>query len=87
MKPYKTYAWPLNFVEDALDWIKFEICKQTPMREILEQLTDAGIGFDSEADFEHFISLMTDVWNNTRLFENNGFTATEMHNSGIFVRN
>jgi len=85
-KPIKTYESPLNFVEDALDWIKFEICDQTPMREILNQMTDAGLSFENEADLEHFLSLMTEVWNNTRLFENNGFTATEMYNSGIFAR-
>lgn len=76
-KPHTNYDPPLRFVEDALFWVRYQIGDGVPMLEIINQMTHAGLTFKNDKEFESFVSIMTNVWNNTRVFANNGFTPNE----------
>ncbi|MDZ4196119.1 MAG: hypothetical protein U1C51_02590, partial [Candidatus Izemoplasmatales bacterium] len=50
----------------------------TPLSEFIHYVQDKGYQFESEQQVDMFVELVMNVNNNTRMYENNGFTPLEI---------
>lgn len=53
------------------------------LQEVIDELETYGIRFGGQEDLEKFTSCIMDVWNNTRMVQNRGYTPYEMVVNGL----
>lgn len=77
----------MNVSEDLLPYIlrqiQAEISLGGQLQEVMEDMEASGITFNESEHMERFASIITDVWNHTRLVLNRGHKPYEMVMKGL----
>ncbi|WP_394524704.1 IS1096 element passenger TnpR family protein [Lacrimispora sp. JR3] len=77
----------MNVDEDMIPYILRQIQAQISLggqlQEVMDDMETFGIFFDEAEHMEHFASIITDVWNHTRLVLNRGHKPYEMVMKGL----
>lgn len=69
----------VNSVEDVFYEVLINCEMEAPPAEIIHRLDQIGVTFPTEKALREALHLIVDLYNNTRLWTNNGFTPREMH--------
>lgn len=72
-----------DLIPYALRQVQAEISLGGQLQEVINDLEELGIVFDEAEQMEHFASIITDVWNHTRLVLNRGHKPYEMVMKGL----